>query len=527
MASGRAKKASTAAAVIVLLVVIVAIVWIAYGQFGPSSEEPAPAQTSHPAITASQSCTSCKAPLHDYVHATPYTGSCERCHSVESWRQIRYTHARSDFNVSFHAIIGCSRCHTEGEPNPAPGCQSCHFERSKHGVGKVDCRPCHTAIAWSLPRPMPREHLSLKGGHASLSCFKCHTGPRDADAADRRCVDCHGPNHGGLTTCEDCHEPARGWKPKPGFDHSAFFPLKYNHARADCGDCHKNGRFAGTPSNCSGCHPVVHTNLTQCEKCHTPAGFSPSTFDHAAYFPITGRHTRLDCSDCHKRGSYNGTPTWCSGCHGSQHGGLTACAQCHTTAGFRPAKFNHSDVFALKGVHATLACNKCHPGYRYASNISDGGRECSSCHDGPHGASYSACANCHTTDGWVPTKPITHPGYIQLGAEHKARSCRLCHPTLVFEAPTKPCVDCHLSTVPHVGPTDCLRCHRPTTWSELHFTHPELGIHEGTNLNQQCEWCHPGPDFTQYDCKTCHIDNGIPMEDLAAATGARWLTSHR
>jgi len=28
-------------------------------------------------------------------------------------------------------------------------------------------------------------------------------------------------------------------------------------------------------------------------------------------------------------------------CHGAHHGGLTNCAQCHTTSGWSPSNFNH------------------------------------------------------------------------------------------------------------------------------------------------------------------------------------------
>ncbi|MGB4593346.1 MAG: hypothetical protein WBI63_06185 [Coriobacteriia bacterium] len=515
-----ANKSPKIAAAIALLAVVVLVAWLAVTQLVPGPKSAGPAKYTHPVMASSQTCTSCKATLHDYKHLEPYTDqACERCHSLDSWRDTHFTHQQSDLDVSFHAIVGCARCHTEGEADPSPACVSCHAAKSIHDAAVTNCQPCHTAIAWSLRRPLPEDHLSLEGGHASVTCFQCHKATRAKDAPDRRCVDCHGRNHGGLTTCEDCHDPARQWAPSPDFNHSTFFPLKYRHAQAACADCHVGGRFAGTPTNCSGCHAVVHTNLTACEKCHTPAGFVPSTFNHSAYFKITGRHTALDCADCHKRGVYNTTPTYCSGCHGTKHGGLSACQKCHTTAGFKPSTFEHTNVFVLVGAHAKLRCDKCHPGYRYAQNIGNGGTACNSCHAGPHDADITACKNCHTTTSWVPTKAITHPGYIQLGSEHQARSCTLCHPTLKFEVPTTPCEDCHASTIPHVGPTDCLRCHRPTTWSEVHFTHPELGIHEGTTLNQQCLWCHPGPDFTTWQCKSCHLEGGIPM------VGA-WLMRH-
>lgn len=690
-------RTSKIAAVLALVVVVVLVGWFSFAQFGGLEKDTARAEA-HPVLEESQACGSCKEPKHDYKHLQPYQSeTCGQCHSLISWRNVHYSHRQADFNVSMHAVIGCTACHVEGEPSPAPACEACHSDRSPHNIKMLQCGVCHTADAWILMRPLPEGHLSLAGGHADLSCFDCHTAVFAAGAPDRECVDCHDPYHGGLSSCENCHEPARGWEPLPGFDHAAFFALEGGHATVPCGSCHPNGRFAGTssdcvdchgvyhgglsacnqchspvtgwkalpgfdhaaffpitgkhigvqcgachdnnvfagtPTDCSGCHRVVHPGLPHCGSCHTTAGFYPSTFLHSRYFAITGSHTRATCADCHPSrydgtptwcsgchsiahfglnscqtchttvrwipstflhsdfpltgghsgircsrchptgtyygtstqctschgvrhsglpdcidchttarwipstfdhstrfaltgghaglactrchatGTYSGTPTQCTGCHGTRHGGLSACASCHTTAAFVPSTFVHSRVFVLDGAHARVACTTCHPGSRYATTVGGGGTVCGSCHAGPHGAGFPACNSCHTTTSWVPTKAIVHPGYIQLGTEHRMRTCRLCHPTLVFSTSPTPCQNCHASDVTHVGPIDCLRCHRPTTWAEVHFTHPDLPIHQAVpNLNRQCLWCHPGPDFTRFDCVTCHVDNGIPWFD--------------
>lgn len=526
MAPSSAKRRSVIVGVVALLAVLGVVAWLVFGSLGGSPEPDKALGAEHPSIEASQTCTSCKAPLHDYTHRTPFTGSCESCHSLNSWRDIRYTHTKNEFNVSLHSVIGCAACHTEGEPTPSPACETCHKEKSPHGVGAIACGSCHSAIAWVVPKSLPADHLSLEAGHESVSCFDCHSSVRAPDAADRGCVDCHGRNHGGLTACEDCHEPSRGWEPLPGFDHGAFFPLVGKHAQLECASCHANNTFAGTPNACRGCHAVVHTGLTACEQCHTPSGFVPSTFNHDAKFKITGKHRALTCAKCHIKGKYDGTPTYCSGCHGAAHGGLTACQQCHTTAGFRPSTFVHSSVFKLEGAHAKLACTKCHPSSRYANNIGGGSTACGSCHTSPHGSAYTNCATCHTPTAWSAVKLITHPGYIRLGAEHASRSCTLCHPTLQFGAAPKPCQDCHLADVPHVGPADCLRCHRPTVWSELHFTHPVLNFHEGLAVNSQCLTCHAGPDFTKVNCRGCHLSGDVDWPWPPPSATVVWLKAH-
>lgn len=564
MTAGSSRRTSYVMGIAIIVAIIAVIAGLVVAQYGYYQPDRAAADE-HPEI-GSKSCSSC----HDYKHQEPYLGECETCHTTSSWLATHYTHANPEFNTSFHAIIGCERCHTEGEPLPSVACESCHAPRSPHGVGPVACAPCHTVVAWSLQRAVPGDHLSLKGGHTGVSCFECHTaGVEVPESGARGCVDCHGENHGitancerchdaalgwdpipgfdhspffklegrhaqidctdchtkgqfvgtpatcagchgtmhgGLTQCQSCHDPSRGWSPKPGWDHSVFFKLEGKHLKVDCGECHVNNTFAGTPTNCLGCHPVAHKNLTVCEQCHTPHGFVPSSFDHDKYFPITGGHAKLDCAACHPKGIYDGTPTVCTGCHGAAHGGLTACQDCHTTQGFVPSTFNHASRFPLVGTHAKVACSSCHPGNKYAQNIGGGSHACTACHASPHGSGVTECTACHRPTLWSDILLAEHPGEIKLGTAHTQRACTLCHPTLKFidDAP-KPCQDCHIGDVPHVGPANCLDCHRPTTWAELHFTHPDIGVHEARPwLNSYCLRCHPGPDFTIVDCTSCH-----------------------
>ncbi|MHB8050694.1 MAG: hypothetical protein ACYDHQ_05690 [Coriobacteriia bacterium] len=505
MTAGTNKRTSAVAAIIIVLALIAIIAGLVITQYGHYQPDTA-AVDEHPEV-GSNPCTSCKAPQHDYTHEQPYTGTCEQCHTTSSWLVTHYIHENAEFNSSFHAVIGCERCHTEGEPVPSPACETCHQNRSPHNAGLLACEPCHTVTAWSLQRPVPADHLSLQGGHEGVSCFECHTGGVvTTDGAPRGCVDCHGENHGGLRNCESCHDPARGWSPKPGWDHSAFFKLEGKHLQVGCAQCHTNNTFAGTPTVCQGCHPVEHKNLPLCAQCHTPAGFVPSNFNHDQYFPITGGHQKLACISCHPQGIYDGTPTVCTGCHGTAHGGLTACQDCHTTNGFVPSTFNHTARFPLVGTHASLPCASCHPNNKYASNIGGGSTACIACHASPHGSGITECIACHRPTTWPDLVLAEHPGEIKLGTAHTARPCTLCHPTLKFidEAP-RPCQDCHLADVPHVGPTNCIDCHRPTTWAELHFTHPDIGVHETRpSLNTYCLRCHPGPNFTIVTCTSCH-----------------------
>ncbi len=453
----------------------------------------------------SAACEACHADKSPHDAENP---ACVTCHTPDQpWvlpRPLPETHLSLEGG---HDGVSCFECHNEPrEADAEPRkCVDCHGEA--HG-GLRNCESCHHPSRGWKPSP-DFDHdafFVLTGAHKTVSCAGCHKNGNFAGTSTD-CVDCHGVKHG-VRRCGSCHTPASGWRALPGFDHGIFcFKLTGAHARVSCNSCHPNRRFAGTPRNCSGCHKVVHAGLPNCQNCHTTSRFKPSTFNHDKHFRITGAHTRLSCAKCHKNGRYNGTPTACTGCHGTAHGGLTACAQCHNTNAFKPATFNHASVFELTGAHAGKPCTSCHPGGNFGTTIGGGGTQCSSCHSGvnPHGPNIGNCSTCHTTSAWTPTKPITHPGAIQLGNRHTAFGCTMCHTSLNFSAPTNPCELCHEDDVPHVGPTDCVRCHTATTWSDVSkFTHPGGSGFADLSTHMPCADCHSGRNYTTYSCDDCH-----------------------
>lgn len=433
----------------------------------------------HPAFTPGTACnaTGC----HDtYKHKEPYTGPCNLCHNTSNWKTVTYTHKDPNFNEGTHALVGCPLCHTEGQSLPNGACVTCHD--APHG-GWTGCSNCHIPIAWRLVKPVPSGHLSLLGGHSKLTCQDCHKAPQEP-AVPRTCTNCHGTNHGGLTNCQDCHDPALGWgKPKPNFNHNEFWVRVGIHAKLACTKCHPNNRFAGTPTQCVGCHGVQHGGLTQCGQCHTPAataGFKFTTFKHNSVFVLLGAHltayNKGRCSECHPKGLFaKVTGTTCAGCHRSGNPNTIPAGSPH------------------KG-SVTSSCQVCHT---------------------PYGFDFAHLI-----------KPFkAHP--IPLGGRHAQLPCTLCHTSLVFSQPTKSCVSCHFAGstnppgIPHVGPTNCISCHWPTTWNNTHFTHPIIGgfgfpvsPHTSTEFGPYptgCINCHPAdaasngnPDFTHFSCSKCH-----------------------
>jgi hypothetical protein len=233
-----------------------------------------------------------------------------------------------------------------------------------------------------------------------------------------------------------------------------------------------------------------------CTPCHAANGAVHYPFDHAKFMPLAGGpHASLACVQCHPGGDYVAQRgATCVTCHGPQHGGLTKCSPCHLANGF----VDHATLFPLVGAHATLACTACH-GSPFHPAL---GTACVDCHGVQHG-NQTLCGDCHTPTAFIPTKAIAHPLPIILGAEHRSRPCRLCHPDLLFNAAPRPCSDCH--TAPHVGPSDCVRCHMPTAWTDISFTHPNIDPHSVQEFT--CDQCHVGHDFTRprsQICITCH-----------------------
>jgi len=477
---------------------LVAIAFLA--TIGCAPEKPAQT-TEHSPIPAGTTCGQADCHAKDKTHLPPYTGACDTCHGLTSWRSVFYEHADDAFNQAAHGVIGCSRCHTEGTPPPAKACETCHRVDMPHG-GWTECAGCHIPLTWLLRRPLPAGHLSLAGGHSNLLCFDCHAQPV-RPAKDRTCTNCHGTKHGGLTDCAKCHDPANGWKPG-SFDHSVFFRITGRHTRLQCTQCHPGGRFAGTPAACVGCHGRKHGGLSNCAKCHTTARFVPSTFRHSSVFPLSpGPHSRLACTRCHPGRRFASViGRSCVGCHGRKHG-LSTCTPCHTRTGAVAANWSHDAFFPLVGAHRSLACSACHGSpFRPAP-----GRECVDCHGVKHG-NQTSCGTCHTTTSFSPIRAITHFNGIPIDGHHGSLSgCAECHRTpLNFANAPRACVECHAGTVPHVGPTDCVRCHFPvTSWATLHFTHPSVVPHTPTSF--RCYFCHTLNDFTlprSIICEKCH-----------------------
>ena len=92
-----------------------------------------------------------------------------------------------------------------------------------------------------------------------------------------------------------------------------------------------------------------------CTRCHTTSSWA-SHFTHP--IALGGVHAGFPCERCHTNG-LNSAGSSCTTCHGTHHGNLTDCAQCHSTSGWSPSTFQHPAT-SMPGWDK-LACAQCHP----------------------------------------------------------------------------------------------------------------------------------------------------------------------
>ena len=168
----------------------------------------------------SYSCNSChQSPHGKTVDKYLSRNGCESCHSVASWREVKFNHNQTKFALEF-------------KHNQVP-CKNCHFpETEKFNPPKL-------------------EFVSLKN-----NCQNCHKDPHNGQfietvGGDRQIV-----------RCEKCHTP-RDWKAEK-FDHNrqAKFKLEGAHKLVACEKCHpmitQNGikfqKFKLVSATCSSCH---------------------------------------------------------------------------------------------------------------------------------------------------------------------------------------------------------------------------------------------------------------------------------
>jgi hypothetical protein len=515
---------------------------------------------------AKSECIQCHKDLHQGT-----TGpDCSRCHTPASWlvSNITVIHERSRFPLlGAHRTADCDQCHKSESllrfDVMGVNCVDCHRKNymattnpnhAQSGMSE-DCSQCHpiSAFQWS-GAGFNHNVFPLVQGHSLVKCTDCHKSKGFADTK-QDCYTCHqqdfmatkNPNHSlskMSTACQDCHSLTPGWKPTK-FDH-AIFPLKLGHSTPVCSDCHINGNYTSTPTDCYSCHQKNYLATTNpnhntggfaktCQTCHTlNVTWKPASLNHSK-FPLTLGHSAVNCADCHIGGNYTTTPTACYSCHQKNYtattnpnhiaaGFSTVCTTCHTTTpGWKPATFSHT-TFPLTLGHAGKACIDCHKSGNYTSISKD----CYSCHQQTYTATTNpnhvvagiptACATCHTTTpGWKPAT-FSHATFpLTLG--HATPTCNDCHKGN-YTTTSKDCYSCHLtdynnSTNPNhktlAFATVCTQCHTTNpSWKPASYTQHDsqsFPIYSGKHLGRWnvCTDCHTNTaNYSIFTCITCH-----------------------
>jgi Cytochrome c3 len=470
--------------------------------------------------------------------------------------------------VGKHKLVECGACHVNGIVGGTPeACEACHWSRRQDDPNRLQlgahCGDCHTPQNWARILPGSFDHAEktgfrLEGKHRTLACTECHTA-RNFSSATAECATCHMndfrsakmPDHLAAnfpTNCELCHVNETQWQ-GARFDHSSF-ALTGPHKAIACESCHQGGRFAGTPTDCIGCHRADFESAkspnhlkagfsTECTQCH---GASPSTwqgakFDHDRVFPLRGDHRAIACDACHRNGVFTGTPSNCVDCHRTdyeqtrspshvQAGFPTDCVACHGSAAtsWTTAGFDHASVFPLKGTHKTLDCAACHKNGQFTATPSD----CVDCHRSEYdhtskpnhvSAGFSTnCVGCHgdNASSWLGAS-FDHDRVFPLQGRHKTADCTQCHVNGRFAGTPGNCVDCHRAdydrtTNPNHARagfgTDCMACHgsTATTWAGAGFDHGAFFQLNGRHKTTDCTQCHVNGRFagTPSNCIDCH-----------------------
>ncbi len=527
------------------------------------------------------------ADCHADIHRRQFGAACQDCHTVRGWR-VSLEAVKNHLNrfplFGAHAAVPCDSCHRGAATGVFIGlsteCVSCHlsdYQKSQnpnHVAAKFSrqCETCHGADRWQGAKfdHAALTNFALVGAHASLTCVACHMAGRFA-GTPTDCFGCHvtdfnatqNPSHvaaGFPHNCAACHT-AVSWQGATFNHNTTRFALTGGHANVQCSACHVNGRFAGTPMDCAGCHmPDFHKTTnpphgqgnipTKCDTCHTTTNWQGAKFDHnLSQFKLTGSHAGVPCASCHASGQYWGVPMDCSGCHMKDYnkttkpnhaaaGKPTMCEMCHTTAQWQQITFSHNKTtFPLTGSHINLPCTQCHVG----SNFAAAPAQCSGCHlkdfqktTTPNHAAAgfpTACEACHTTVQWKGATFDHNKTPFPLTGAHKTVLCAQCHANNKFSGTPVGCGSCHMtdfkktSNPNHAAagfPTDCSVCHTTASWAGAVFDHSKTPFAlTGAHTTVQCSQCHVNGKFagTPMDCGSCHMKdfNGTKNPNHAAA----------
>ena len=355
------------------------------------------------------------------VHRESLGNKCATCHSPDGWHELNtFDHNATNFPLKGqHDALQCASCHAgEQYTFEAVECVSCHRVHDVHlGRYGEDCERCHSETDWASQffDHAAETDFALTGAHQKQACQACHLGHTTENSPATDCASCHRSSdiHAGRhgQACDSCHT-TKNWG-LTQFDHSneTSWPLRGEHKKASCLQCHRGALDDGLQTACRSCHEAddVHRSeeLEDCSSCHTAQSWSQTAdFDHElTRFPLEGMHANTLCQGCHQGYVFHQVEASCVDCHRYDdiHDSALgqACEACHGPNGWSLWSFDHSKQtdFELSGTHAGLSCGSCHHG----DDADDVAGSCAGCHSGDdrHVGNFgNNCGRCHSSDSF-------------------------------------------------------------------------------------------------------------------------------
>ena len=481
--------------------------------------------------------------------------ACRSCHTDHKGRDVRiaefdkdrFDHSQTDFTLrGKHADVDCGKCHAAGKKyrEAAPGCNDCHRKDDVHkGSLGPKCADCHTEKNWKEARfDHDKTRFALKDKHADVKCADCHKDNRFKDTP-LACSACHKKDddkngHKGQfgEKCESCHT-ARSWKENTfNHDTDTKYVLRGKHIKATCTSCHTGHLYKLKLSpDCYACHKKDDKHKESlgknCGSCHTERDWKEKAkFDHdKTDFPLLGKHTRVECKDCHQSVMFKEAPKDCYSCHKKddkhEHTLGQQCADCHTEKDWKDTtgRFDHDKTkFQLRNAHAasSVRCTACHKDLRSMRKTP---LDCYSCHkkdDKHEGQEGMKCESCHNDRSWKDTRFDHGQSRFPLTGKHVVTSCKKCHETARYKDAPRDCYGCHRKDDKHklkFG-VKCESCHNTRSWDLWSYDHNARTSFrlDGAHRKVACETCHKEPAPRGKDtavlgssCVGCHRNEDV------------------
>ncbi|MGE0172513.1 MAG: cytochrome c3 family protein [Oligoflexales bacterium] len=559
---------------------------------------------------------------------------CIDCHKEHKGRNYdstfvnkkTFNHADTGFRLDgSHAKLDCAKCHTSkrsdrGVRTSDPlffgtknSCKSCHAKDDIHKFTSAkflqkECSTCHNTTKWKQAKFFDHRRetgYALEGSHAKLTCDKCHLPDKNRNPVydfpinTKACLSCHEDHHGNNLSpkfqngrCDTCHNQIK-WDIKV-FNHSMTgFDLKGEHKTLACSSCHKgntsqpNFPWKGLNSDCKSCHADYHGYGTEvnsklgalqnCETCHNETTWKQVfRFNHNTdtLFPITGKHKKNKCFDCHKTLTKSSTGRnalrdyhfpelemkSCETCHKSPHTKQfkkmfqgVQCEECHSTEGWniqdsfmagKGKSFHNKTRFPLTGEHTKLKCAECHVKNKkevYSFPNADK-NFCVTCHESVHKNQFYpktqavACSECHTTVNFSKLGGFDHKktGFPLTGEHAKLKECSECHVATKSMLPTKPPKPAHKFMLSHREEGFCEGCHKNVHEKQFHpeFSNkPCYECHNTTTFEERRPFEHDKTQFKltgahaklERKCSECHVDTKTMLQTKPPKVAHKFL----